>query len=68
MHINGLYNIHNFLHIGLICINIINEYMERDGKSFCYLEDFLGGDGGADLDATARIRNGWKKFRELGHF
>ena len=34
-------------------------------KSFCYLEDTLDGDGGADLDATARIRNGWMKFREL---
>ena len=30
-------------------------------KSFCYLGDTLGGDGGA----TARIRNGWMKFREL---
>ena len=25
-------------------------------KSFCYLEDTLDGDGGADLAATARIR------------
>ena len=33
-------------------------------KSFCYLGDTLDGDGGADL-ATARIRNGWMKFREL---
>ena len=24
-------------------------------KSFCYMEDTLGGDGGADLAATARI-------------
>ena len=40
---------------------------ERYGcvKSFCYLEDTLDGDGGADLAATARIRNGWMKFREL---
>ena len=30
-------------------------------KSFCYLD----GDGGADLADTARIRNGWMKFREL---
>ena len=30
-------------------------------KSFCYLD----GDGGADLAPTARIRNGWMKFREL---
>ena len=27
--------------------------------------DTLGGDGGADLAATARIRNGWMKFRDL---
>ena len=33
-------------------------------KSFCYLGDTLDGDG-ADLTATARIRNGWMKFREL---
>ena len=33
-------------------------------KSFCYLGDMLDGDGGADLAATARIRNGWMKFRE----
>ena len=34
-------------------------------KSFCYLGDTLDGDGGADLAATYRIRNGWMKFREL---
>ena len=34
-------------------------------KSFSYLEDTLDGDGGADLAATARIRNGWMKFREV---
>ena len=32
-------------------------------KSFCYLADTLDGDGGADLAATDRIRNGWMKFR-----
>ena len=37
-------------------------------KSFCYLGDTLDGDGGADLAATARIRNGWMKFRELFPF
>ena len=42
-----------------------------DGKTygcvnnFCYLGDTLDGDGGADLAATARIRIGWMKFREL---
>ena len=34
-------------------------------KSFCYLGDTLAGNGGADLAATARIKNGWMKFREL---
>ena len=34
-------------------------------KSFCYLEDTLDGDGGADLVVIARIRNGWMKFREF---
>ena len=31
-------------------------------KRFCYLGDTLDG---AHLAATARIRNGWMKFREL---
>ena len=34
-------------------------------KSFCNLGDTLDGDGGSDLAATARIRNGWMKLREL---
>ena len=34
-------------------------------KSFCYMGDTIDGDGGADLADTARIRNGWMKFREL---
>ena len=34
-------------------------------KSFCYLGDTLDRDGGANLAATVRIRNGWMKFREL---
>ena len=33
-------------------------------KSVCYL-DTLDGDGGAALAVTARIRNGWMKFREI---
>ena len=37
-------------------------------KIFCYLGDTLDGDGAADLAATARIRNGWMKFRELMPF
>ena len=32
-------------------------------NSFCYLGDTLDGDGGADLAATARIRNGWMQFK-----
>ena len=32
---------------------------------FCYLGDTLDGDGRADLAVTARIRNGWMKFREF---
>ena len=31
-------------------------------QSFCYLGDTHDGDGGANLAATARIRNGWMKF------
>ena len=34
-------------------------------KSFCYLGDTLDADCGTDLAATARIINGWMKFREL---
>ena len=37
-------------------------------KSFCYLGDNLVGDGGADPDATARIKNGWMKYPELWPF
>ena len=32
-------------------------------KEFLYLGDILEGNGRADLTATARIRNGWMKFR-----
>ena len=34
-------------------------------KNFCYLGDTFDKDGGADLAATSRIRNGWMKFREF---
>ena len=34
-------------------------------KIFCYLGDTLDGVARTDLAATARIRNGWMKFREL---
>ena len=45
--------------------NKIKKYNISLRVSFCFLEDTLDGDGGADLAATARIRNGWMKFREL---
>ena len=32
--------------------------MCKSVKSFCYLGDSLDGDGGADLAATTRIKNG----------
>ena len=37
-------------------------------NTFFNLGDTLDGDGGADLAATARIRNGWMKFREIMPF
>ena len=37
-------------------------------KSFCYLGDILDEDGGTDLAATDRIRNGRMEFRELSPF
>ena len=33
-------------------------------KSFCYRGDILDGYCGADIAATAKIRNEWMKFRE----
>ena len=44
-----------------------------DGEAWMCKELLLSGrlldeDGGADLAATARIRNGWMKFRELFPF
>jgi len=32
---------------------------------FCYLLDMLSVDGDADAEVEARIRIGWKKFRQL---
>jgi len=32
---------------------------------FCYLRDMLSVDGDADAEVEARIRIGWKKFRQL---
>ena len=36
-------------------------------KRLCYLGDTLDGDGGADLAATARIRNRWMNSGNLNH-
>ena len=44
---------------------IVEEETYRCIKSFCYLGDTLDGNGRADLAATPRIINGWKKFREF---
>ena len=33
--------------------------------SSCYLGDTSDGDGGVDISASTRIRNGWMKFRQL---
>ena len=49
------------------------EDLMLDGKTYgCvksfYLGDTLDANGGADLTATDRNRNGWMKFRELFPF
>ncbi len=33
--------------------------------TFCYLGDMISAGGGAEESSIARIRSGWKKFREL---
>ena len=54
--------------------NVVRERQERvvlAGESFecvqefCYLGDVICSGGGADASSVARIRSGWKKFREL---
>ena len=37
-------------------------------KSFCYMGDTLDGNGGANLAATAIIRNGWMNSGRFCHF
>ena len=37
-------------------------------KRFCYLGDTLDGDGGANLAATARIKNVWMNSESFCHF
>ena len=34
-------------------------------NQFCYLGDMLSAGGGAEASTVARVRSGWKKFREL---
>ena len=34
-------------------------------EEFCYLGDMICAGGGAEASSVARVRNGWKKFREL---
>jgi len=34
-------------------------------KKFCYLGDVISGDGSSNAASIARVRCGWKKFREL---
>ena len=41
-----------------------NDSLETKGK-FCYLGDMISAGGGAEESRIARIRCGWKKFREL---
>jgi len=45
----------------LICLYFILELVDK----FCYLGDMLSVDGDADAAVEARIRIGWKKFRQL---
>ena len=41
-----------------------NDSLETKDK-FCYLDDMISAGGGAEESCIARIRCGWKKFREL---
>lgn len=34
-------------------------------KEFCYLRDMLETEGGVEAAVTARVRAGWKKFKEI---
>ena len=40
------------------------EVIEGVGQ-FCYLGDVLSGEGGSNMASINRVRNGWKKLREL---
>lgn len=44
-------------------VEIGMEFLQCIGK-FCYLRVMIGGGGGAEGSFIARIRNGWKKFRD----
>ena len=34
-------------------------------EEFCYHEDMIGAGSGAEASSVARVRNEWKKFRDL---
>ena len=40
----------------------------EEAGSFCYLGDTISKQGGAGEAVTARVRSGWKKFKELAPF
>lgn len=62
-----------------VCVVCRGEHVERErrervelaGESFscveefCYLGDMISAGGGAEASSVARIRSGWRKFREL---
>ena len=45
----------------LVYVDISPECVDK----FCYLGDMMSAGGGAEAALNARIRSGWRKFREL---
>ena len=41
------------------------QWFYRPTLAICNLGDTLDGDGGADISATVRIRNGWMIFEHI---
>ncbi|XP_065321248.1 uncharacterized protein LOC135928720 [Gordionus sp. m RMFG-2023] len=58
----GIHNNDNLKNGGLDIGNGLT--LEKVDK-FCYLGDMLNADGGVDSAVVARIRQAWKKFREM---
>ncbi|XP_065313728.1 uncharacterized protein LOC135923083 [Gordionus sp. m RMFG-2023] len=58
----GIHNSDNLKNGGLDIGNGLT--LEKVDK-FCYLGDMLNADGGVDSAVVARIRQAWKKFREM---